>query len=63
MTTLHIDDASPLVLYTLRLADNALVLGHRISEWCGHAPMLEEDIALTNVALDLIGQADRKSVV
>jgi ring-1,2-phenylacetyl-CoA epoxidase subunit PaaC len=57
MTTLHIDDASPLVLYTLRLADNALVLGHRISEWCGHAPMLEEDIALTNVALDLIGQA------
>ncbi|MEW5422024.1 1,2-phenylacetyl-CoA epoxidase subunit PaaC [Amorphus sp. 3PC139-8] len=57
MTTLHIDDASPLVLYTLRLADNALVLGHRISEWCGHAPMIEEDISLTNVALDLIGQA------
>lgn len=57
MTTLHIDDASPLVLYTLRLADNALVLGHRVSEWCGHAPMIEEDISLTNVALDLIGQA------
>ncbi|MDQ0314805.1 1,2-phenylacetyl-CoA epoxidase subunit PaaC [Amorphus orientalis] len=57
MTTLHLDDTPPLVLYTLRLADNALVLGHRISEWCGHAPMLEEDIALTNVALDLIGQA------
>ncbi|WP_018701317.1 1,2-phenylacetyl-CoA epoxidase subunit PaaC [Amorphus coralli] len=57
MTTLHIDDASPLVLYTLRLADNALVLGHRLSEWTGHAPMLEEDIALANVALDLIGQS------
>ena len=48
---------TPLVQYTLRLADNALVLGHRLSEWCGHAPMLEEDIALANIALDLIGQA------
>ncbi|MDJ0684754.1 MAG: phenylacetate-CoA oxygenase subunit PaaC [Alphaproteobacteria bacterium] len=43
--------------YLLRLGDNALILGHRLSEWCGHAPILEEDIALTNVALDLIGQA------
>jgi len=40
----------------LRLGDNTLVLGHRISEWCGRAPALEEDIALANTALDLIGQ-------
>src|SRR5204863_6704993 len=44
-------------IYTLRLADDALVLGHRLSEWCGHAPVLEEDLALGNMALDLIGQA------
>lgn len=43
--------------YLLRLGDNALILGHRISEWCGHGPILEEDIALINVALDEIGQA------
>ena len=43
--------------YLLRLGDDRLVLGHRLSEWCGHAPILEEDIALANVALDLIGQA------
>ena len=43
--------------YALRLGDNALILSHRVSEWCGHGPALEEDIALTNVALDLIGQA------
>jgi ring-1,2-phenylacetyl-CoA epoxidase subunit PaaC len=48
---------TPLVLYTLRRADDALILGHRLSEWCGHAPMLEEDMALANMALDLIGQA------
>ncbi len=48
---------TPLFLYTLRLADDALVLGHRLSEWCGHAPVLEEDLALGNMALDLIGQA------
>ncbi len=40
----------------LRLGDNTLILGHRVSEWCGHAPVLEEDIALANTALDLIGQ-------
>ena len=39
-----------------RLGDNTLILGHRVSEWCGHAPVLEEDIALANIALDLIGQ-------
>jgi ring-1,2-phenylacetyl-CoA epoxidase subunit PaaC len=46
-----------LFTYVLRLADNALVLGHRLSEWCGHAPVLEEDLALGNMGLDLIGQA------
>ena len=48
---------TPLVLYALRRADDALILGHRLSEWCGYAPMLEEDMALSNIALDLIGQA------
>ncbi len=46
-----------LIEYLLRLGDNTLVLGQRVSEWCGHAPVIEEDVALTNVALDLIGQA------
>ena len=41
----------------LRLADDHLILGHRLSEWCGHAPMLEEDLSMPNMALDLIGQA------
>jgi phenylacetate-CoA oxygenase, PaaI subunit len=54
-------DAQPrppeLFLYLLRLADDRLVLGHRLSEWCGHGPILEEDIALANIALDLIGEA------
>ena len=48
---------TPLFTYVLALADDALVLGHRLSEWSGKAPMLEEDIALSNLALDLIGQA------
>jgi len=39
------------------LADDALILGHRLSEWCGHAPLLEEELALANIGLDLIGQA------
>jgi ring-1,2-phenylacetyl-CoA epoxidase subunit PaaC len=43
--------------YLLRLGDNCLIMGQRLSEWCGHGPALEEDLALTNVALDLIGQA------
>ena len=46
-----------LVEFLLRLGDDRLVLGHRLSEWCGHGPILEEDIALANVALDLLGQA------
>lgn len=44
-------------MYALHLADNALILGQRNSEWCGHGPVLEQDIALTNISLDLIGQA------
>jgi ring-1,2-phenylacetyl-CoA epoxidase subunit PaaC len=48
---------TPLVLFLLRRADDALILGHRLSEWCGHAPMPEEDMALANIGLDLIGQA------
>ncbi len=48
---------APLFTYTLRLADNALILGHRLSEWIGHAPLLEEELALGNIALDLIGEA------
>ena len=49
-------DDSNLFEFLLRLGDNTLVLGHRVSEWCGHSPVLEEDIALANTALDLIGQ-------
>lgn len=48
---------APLLRYVLQRADDALVLGHRLSEWCGHAPLMEEDMALSNMALDLIGQA------
>lgn len=46
-----------LINYLLHLADNSLVLGHRNSEWTGHGPILEQDIAISNIALDLIGQA------
>lgn len=55
-TSIHFT-GSDLALYALRRADDALVLGHRLSEWCGHALILEEDIALANIGLDLIGQA------
>jgi ring-1,2-phenylacetyl-CoA epoxidase subunit PaaC len=48
---------SPTVDYLLRLGDNCLVLGHRLSEWVGHGPIIEVEIALANVALDLLGQA------
>jgi len=51
----RLDD--PLFDYLLRLGDDALVLGQRLSEWCGHAPTLEVDLSLANVALDLVGQA------
>jgi ring-1,2-phenylacetyl-CoA epoxidase subunit PaaC len=49
-------DTADLLEFLLRTGDNTLILGHRVSEWCGHSPVLEEDIALANVALDLIGQ-------
>ena len=68
----HTDDP-PLFEYLCRLGDDSLILGQRLSEWCGHAPVLEVDLSLANIALDLIGQAthfltlaggeDRKSVV
>jgi ring-1,2-phenylacetyl-CoA epoxidase subunit PaaC len=51
--------ADPLFDYLLGLADDALILGHRLSEWCGHAPLLEEELALANIGLDLIGNARR----
>lgn len=67
MTTLTLTAPSPHLAYLLRLADDQLILGHRLSEWTGHAPMLEEDIALANIALDHIGAArtlyDRASEV
>lgn len=50
-------DPAALAAYCLMLGDDALVLSHRLSEWCSRAPELEEDIALANVALDLLGQA------
>lgn len=51
------DTCDPSVQYLLHLGDDALILGHRLSEWCGHGPVLEEDIALSNLALDLVGLA------
>jgi ring-1,2-phenylacetyl-CoA epoxidase subunit PaaC len=50
-------DLTPTLRYLLRWADTCLIHAQRLAEWCGHGPVLEEDIALTNVALDLIGQA------
>ena len=49
--------AANLVNYLLHLGDNALILSQRNSEWCGHGPVLEQDIAITNISLDLIGQS------
>jgi len=57
MATSKIKIQNSKINYTLHLADNALILGHRNSEWCGHGPVLEQDIAITNISLDLIGQA------
>jgi len=48
---------SPLAIYAMRLGDDALILAQRLSEWCGHAAALEIDLSLSNVALDLLGQA------
>ena len=49
--------ASPTVQYLLRIGDACLISSQRLAEWCGHAPILEEDLALSNMALDLLGQA------
>jgi ring-1,2-phenylacetyl-CoA epoxidase subunit PaaC len=57
MTNQPINYSTNQLIYALELADNALIIGHRISEWCGHGPVLEQDIALTNTALDHLGQA------
>ena len=56
MTTVQQASAQTVQQFLRRMGDNTLILGHRISEWCGHSPVLEEDIAMANVALDLIGQ-------
>jgi ring-1,2-phenylacetyl-CoA epoxidase subunit PaaC len=53
------DRAAALFDYLLRHGDSCLILGHRVSEWCGHAPELEQDIALANIGLDLTGQAEQ----
>jgi len=60
MTHEHLDPRTREALfeYLLRLGDDCLVLGHRLSQWCGHGPILEEDVAMTNIALDKIGQAE-----
>ena len=55
-TSISVEE-TPLVLYVLRRADDALILGHRLSEWIGHGPTLEEEMALGNIGLDLLGQA------
>lgn len=55
--TAEAENKEALFEYLLRLADDRLIIGHRLSEWCGHGPILEEDIALANIALDCIGQA------
>ncbi len=57
MSNLNGDLNKYLFEYLLRLGDDLLIIGHRLSEWCGYAPILEEDIALGNIALDCIGQA------
>src|SRR6201991_2972695 len=58
MTTASIKAGNdPQVQYLLRLGDSCLILSQRIAEWCGHGPILEEDLALSNMALDLLGQA------
>lgn len=54
---MKVDTVDPKFEYLLRLGDNALVLSQQLGAWCGHGPALEEDLALTNVALDLLGQA------
>lgn len=52
-----LEEKNTLFEYLIYLGDNALILSHRLSEWCGHGPVLEQDIAMTNIALDILGQA------
>lgn len=56
MANLSVKDTEALIAYAIRIGDDALILSHRLAEMCAHAPELEEDIALTNIALDLVGQ-------
>ncbi|MCB1463390.1 MAG: phenylacetate-CoA oxygenase subunit PaaC [Nitratireductor sp.] len=56
MTAIVVEGCDLRLEFLLRMGDNCLVLGHRLSEWCGHTPVLEEDIAIANVSLDLVGQ-------
>lgn len=57
MALQHPSHNNPFVQYLLYLADTNLILSHRNSEWCGHGPVLEQDIAITNITLDLLGQS------
>lgn len=57
MSEIISNEKDDLLELSLRLGDDCLILGQRLAEWCGHAPILEEDIALTNISLDLLGQA------
>jgi ring-1,2-phenylacetyl-CoA epoxidase subunit PaaC len=56
-TSMDFDQKTSLMNYCIALGDDSLMLGHRLSEWCSNGPFLEEDLALTNVALDFIGRA------
>jgi ring-1,2-phenylacetyl-CoA epoxidase subunit PaaC len=56
-SNIKIDHNNALLNYVIHLADSSLIMGHRLSEWTGHGPMLEQDIAISNIALDLIGQS------
>jgi len=57
VTSINKESITQLKEYVLYLADNSMILGQRLGEWCGHGPILEQDIAMTNIALDLIGEA------
>src|SRR5690349_6793587 len=57
MSEQNLTQQEALFEYCLRIGDTSLILGQRLSEWCGHGPILEEDIAMSNIALDLVGQS------
>ena len=56
------DVRQSLFAYVLQLADTSLILGHRLSEWCGHGPVLEQDLAMANIALDLLGETRSRGI-